>query len=235
VDGQEVAILSSSQEEIRFSNAAGEIRCTPEQLWRGLVGDDPTVAEAGSLLAQCLAHWMALQRVTQVFQRLEPSLVLPSYRLSPFVAQALATLDGTPEQAEAVARVLRMPVQAVLSWAQQQTHCLSEKVVEADADRIAAQARETRECEQGSSAANGGDGQEKQFRWSRLRLAQLSAFLSSTPASPIDSQSAAVAKHFGWPVAAVRAKLESMQSEAPVVPARRSHARERADSSSEDE
>lgn len=138
VDGQETAILSYSQQEITLASPAGIIHCSAEQFWRSLVGADPSIAEAGSLLAQCLAHWMAFWRARQQIEASAPPLTLPQYRFSPFITQLLATLDGTPEQAEAVARILRVPVETVLSWAEQQQQrlpvgVLPEKLVEADA------------------------------------------------------------------------------------------------------
>lgn len=243
VDGQETAILSFSQDEIRLSSAAGEICCTAEQFWRSFVGADPTPAEAGSLLAQGLAHWMALERLRQI-EASVPKLSVPPYRLSPFMEQLLSTLDGTPEQTEAVARVLRVPVQAVLSWATPQ-HRLPSGIITVEAATETPQkpfvsARKMEVSQPTASTGVTENEQEKQFRWSRQRMAQLVNFLPSVSALDRNERCAAVARHFNWPIADVRARLEMLQAEVPeaqeTASTRRARRREHATSTaSEDE
>jgi len=135
VDDQPARIVGVNAQSITLRLDQATITCASEAFWHALFGEaEPTASEAGMLLAQNVARWIAAQEqdgnlrhlLEHALSHLDrvaglEALCLPARRLDPFTERVLASYDGTSESAGAISRVLGLSharIQALLEHAE---------------------------------------------------------------------------------------------------------------------
>ncbi len=219
----------------------GTITIAPEALWLAFAGSDPTAHDAGLILAHALARWSAMQTmalqltllrgvVEDVERVVAPCGVppLPPYRFDHFTQEVLERFDGSREQAEAIARLLKQDIETIFCWAAQIGKGVDPVVINQHASNGHVQAPQESEAlaltivEPVETGVPLQQAKRPLFRWTSEMVEELTTeFLSAT--EPNNSAVAkAIAERHGWPVERVEYKIYHLD-----LPQRRSAQRQR--------
>jgi hypothetical protein len=164
VDGQPARIVGVNAQSITLRLEQATITCASEAFWHALFGEaEPTAADAGMLLAQNVARWIAaLEQEGNIRHLLEhalnhlerdaglDALCLPAKRLDPFTERVLESFDGTRESAGAISRVLGQPHTRILELLEQ-----AGKSMQALREGSKRPGEEETRAKKGSPASNG--------------------------------------------------------------------------------
>ncbi len=205
--------------ELSLTTDAGTSCVTMQAFWYAFAGNEPTAIEAGRLLADSLMRTQALQQMRQLqttYQHISEQIQtlgfvpLPTYRLSPFIEQALDAYDDTLETTQLLARILKQDVSTILAWAKLLGKQPSLRVydepddAEKDLGEIVHPTKDT-------DTATAEKITVKRFRWTTDLAKQLEAAFRESTADTITATITEIAQRFDWPASAVQYKLYELQ------------------------
>lgn len=235
LDGKPCRLLiKDTQLELLSSDPdLGVVTISPAAFWYALAGGEPTAEDAGVIQAHMLASFTTMQEIATLIGRVRPLLddidrhlhlyrqpPLPSYRFSPFVAQLLATLDGTEEQTLAVARVLKQAPETICEWAMHVGKSISLPLTNQESQHPPAPEVQADEQPTGLSSADMGEEEaepmddarhgKRGFLWmdEHERLLEEAYDASQLPSN--NARIKEIASRFGWPYHVVDYRLRQL-------------------------
>ena len=213
------ATLHVDDAELLLTTDAGTSCVTTQAFWYAFAGAEPTAIEAGRLLADTLMRTQALQQMRQLqatYQRVYEQIQtlgfvpMPTYRLSPFIEQALDAYDDTLETTQLLARILKQDVFTILAWAKllgkQPSLSVRDEPDDAGKDlgEIVHPTRDT-------DTTTAEKITVKRFRWTTDLAKQLEAAFWESTTDTITATITEIAQRFNWPASAVQYKLYELQ------------------------
>src|SRR6266487_3892204 len=220
LDGERCEMVSIGPDAIQLAptiHLTHVISFAPDAFWQGMVGDQPTEAEAGQLFAHYLAQWTARRACAQTIAALQSllaarvhlrknqELFLPNYRFDSITQQVLESFDGTEETTRLLARILKQDPVTVIHWAQ-----LAGKTLSVDVVRCDAQSTQHAESER-MPVASEPKGKPQHFRWTAAMAEQLVSAFQAHEGTSINAVAEEISSQNGWPLSAVKYKIYELK------------------------
>jgi hypothetical protein len=228
IDGRPATVSITSTTEVQLTTEAG-IACVASQaFWHAFAGAgaEPTAAEAGLLLADSLMRVQALQQMQRlqvafqhVYEQIQAlcEIPLPSYRLSPFIQQALDAYDGSAETTQLLARILKQDEAVITAWAlslgKGQT-----PITKLPQDAQNGHHSEVQNMTSFVSATKHEEGivertvvEAPRLQWSAEMDEQLTAAFLASQETSIKATIVEVAERFTWPVSSVHGRVYKLK------------------------
>jgi hypothetical protein len=225
------ALLTISSTDVQFQTETGVTCVTAQAFWYAFAGAEPTATEAGQLLADSLVRMQVLQqmqRLQDIFQGVYThiqklgEIPLPSYRLDPFVQQALDAFDGRPETTRLLARILKQDEAVIAAWASSlgkepiTVAELPKNAQDADTqnghhpDIQCISAPAALQSEQPSVSCLEQEASQR-LQWTAAMDAQLTTTFEASRQSSLKETVTEISKRFGWPENSVRGRIYKLR------------------------
>ncbi len=232
--GQETLILDSvpativalEDDHVTVGSSVEVVTITYAALGQALLGDRPTLTDAGQLLAHYLGRWSALQSlvsslvslqgcVGQVVSEARPWLAvpLPPRRFDDLTRRALDAFDGTQDMTRALARILGQSPETIVSWAQQLGKTIPDGPVtpsngQVSIPELAASCMQIVDAPVAVSSVAKSNGK---FHWNVQQEEQLTADFLASPVQSVAASVREIADRYGWPTGSVQSKLYELE------------------------
>ena len=220
LDGVAATLVALDADHVTVGSSRAVVAFSYEALAQAIVGEHPTLADVGQILAHYLARWSALHQLSaslksvqsavgQIIIEARPWLdaPLPPYHFDELTRRALDAFDGTLATTAMLARILGQSPATIVAWAQQ----LGRTIPAALAVEVAGEQVPTPELAASCApvadvpvvSSSGG----KQFRWSAEMIQLLEANFLASEAASVAASMREIADRYGWPIGSMQSKL----------------------------
>ncbi len=220
LDGAPATVVALEDEHVTVGSSREVVAISYEALGRALLGEHPTLTDAGQLLAHSLVRWSALHRLsaslTSVQAALEQILMearpwldapLPPYRFDALTLRALSAFDGSEPTTAMLARILGQSPQTIVTWAYQLGKTVSDAPVPLSNEQMPTPELAASCCMQIADVSVAVSSGDKKFRWNAEMLQQLETDFLASDAERVAASIREIADRHGWPVGSIQSKL----------------------------
>jgi len=220
LDGTPATVVALEDGDVTVGSSREVVAISYEALGRALLGEYPTLTDAGQLLAHSLVRWSALHRLStsltsvqtalgQLLMEVQPWLdaPLPPYRFDALTRRALSAFDGTERTTAMLARILGQSPQTIVTWAHQLGKTVPDTPIALSNEQeptpeLAASC--TQQIATMPVAVSSGG---KKFRWNAQMLHYLETDFLASDAASVAASIHEIADRHGWPVGSIQSKL----------------------------
>lgn len=224
LDGVAATVVALEADRVTVGSSRAVVAISYEALAQAVLGGQPTLTDAGQLLAHYLARWSALHQLSaslrsvqaavgQIITEARPWLdaTLPPFRFDEVTSRALDAFDGTLATTAMLARILGQSPQTIVTWAQQLGKIPSESPVIPTTDEHTPTPELAASCMPTTDAPAAISSGGKQFRWSAEMTQQLEADFLASDAASVAASIREIVDRYGWPSGSVQSKLYELE------------------------